>query len=243
MTMPGPPKEQVESVPGWVVSFGDMVTNLIACFVLLLSMATDRAALYEVGAGSCKRAMQSFGLPDWLMGKGQPEPFDYTAIKYPAAEAPPEQAPSRVRDAEDQQIRRAFELLQSRVDVTSRDCQQQTLRPVICRAKFAPRSHALDAAGRAALDDQVSTLRGAGKGLTLYVVGLAPDSSGQAALELSHARAQAAEQYLRDRLASERLADDWTLCSVGAGTGGDYLRRFDVREGETHLILLVKRAS
>ena len=34
-------KEEPITVPIWVLSFGDMITNLLACFVMMQSFATS----------------------------------------------------------------------------------------------------------------------------------------------------------------------------------------------------------
>ena len=60
----GPPCE--EGAPGWVVTFGDMMSLLLTFFILLLSFATMETVKYKVLSGSIQVA---FGVqevtPTW----------------------------------------------------------------------------------------------------------------------------------------------------------------------------------
>lgn len=64
---------------GYLVSFGDTMTALLAFFIVLNSLAEDQsgANLYE-GTGSFIRAISSFGLPGRFFGQQSSRPFQMT---------------------------------------------------------------------------------------------------------------------------------------------------------------------
>jgi chemotaxis protein MotB len=79
------PRKEIPStkrpVPIWVLSYGDMTTNMLTFFILLVGFASSRdAGLMATGTGSFIRALDSFGLPGLLQGsphainKGAPLP-------------------------------------------------------------------------------------------------------------------------------------------------------------------------
>ena len=74
-------KSQPSSGPnqGYLVSFGDTMTALLAFFIVLNSLAEDQsgANLYE-GTGSFVRALSSFGLPGRFFGEHSARPFQMT---------------------------------------------------------------------------------------------------------------------------------------------------------------------
>ncbi|MCY2931768.1 MAG: hypothetical protein NTV86_20215 [Planctomycetota bacterium] len=59
--------DRLPQAPLWVLSFADMITNLMAAFVMLqaFASATPTAASFKAGQGSFKRAIKNFGLPSW----------------------------------------------------------------------------------------------------------------------------------------------------------------------------------
>ncbi len=80
-------KKKVEDdgpkVPGYIVTFSDMVTLLLTFFVLLLSMAnTQDDAKFHKGQASIKRAIATMGLAGFLPSKREDTPTKYAPIKY-----------------------------------------------------------------------------------------------------------------------------------------------------------------
>lgn len=61
------PVEEKAGIPGWLVSFGDMMTLILTFFILLVSMAQERQyGMIAEGLGSFVSALRSHGLPGVL---------------------------------------------------------------------------------------------------------------------------------------------------------------------------------
>ena len=216
------PKEEPIAVPGWVLTFGDMVTNLMACFVMLQALATTQdRTLFNAGLGSFKRAVAQFGLPDWMFGKEDRPDYGHRQQRYPTEEAR-RKDPDHVRriiDAEDEHIRQTFKELQEELETRGDDLPRRALLEVAAPLTFAPGSHELTAADR-------DWVQGMGRQLkqdvrlddvSIYVVGLT--SGADADLRpaaLAARRAAGVEQALRDQLAGEIANRRWRVDSWSA---------------------------
>ena len=70
-----PPPEEAppceEGAPGWVVTFGDMMSLLLTFFILLLSFATMEKIKYKILAGSIQTA---FGVQEVTPTFTRPKP-------------------------------------------------------------------------------------------------------------------------------------------------------------------------
>lgn len=65
-----PPKDDERPVPGWMVSFGDMITLLLTFFILLVALAdTQVAGLVGAGQGPIIHHMMAAGKPGILPGR------------------------------------------------------------------------------------------------------------------------------------------------------------------------------
>ena len=104
MRRPGRDEEDKPKVPGWIVSFTDMITLLLSFFVLLQSLAEVRdPELFFEGQGSFVRAIRTFGLPGFMTGeKAQPN-RDFTKPRHPTDTSDQERPVNRLIDARDKQ--------------------------------------------------------------------------------------------------------------------------------------------
>jgi flagellar motor protein MotB len=105
-----PQEDNAPETPAWIVSFTDMITLLLAFFVLLQSFAKEQdPELYRQGQGAFKRSIAGFGIPNILFG--QPELISGPANKkrYPTKESDEKKKSPRVIDNKDAAIRQAFE--------------------------------------------------------------------------------------------------------------------------------------
>lgn len=242
MTTKLKPPDPPAGVPTWVLSFGDMVTNLMACFVLLLSLAsTQDRTLFNAGMGSYRRVISQYGLPDWLVGKAPPSAMDFRSIKYPTEAAPDDMPRNKQHDAEDERIRNAFKEMTTQIETRSSGVGEKLIETNATRLSFAQGQSDLDEAAKMYLLEQAVLMAGnlrASK-IRIYVIGLAADvkDSKQQWL-LSAQRAAKVEAFLRECLQKHGQAAQWELDAQGAGNGGSWRKKLSLTRPEQVFIIL-----
>jgi len=239
------PKDEGNSVPTWIVSFSDMVTLLLAFFVLLQSFASVRdPELFFVGQGSFKQAIASFGLPAWLFGQQDAPKHDNAKVRHPTDEGPEDQPEERVVDAEAEKIRQMFAKLQSEIETEVASLSRHTLRVEAAPITFAAGQADLNDEAKAYLRQFASDLRQAvqARPISLYVIGLAADvPDGRGRWYASARRAEAAQRYLE-----ALLSETGSQCSViswGAGDGGNWCRQHGLVPEKTSIAIAVVEES
>ena len=116
------PEEKGESAPLWIISFADMISLLMAFFVMLMTMATAKSGkLCNEGEGvfqetlyGFRRSIAGFGLPGLFGDADDRLEFDSPKLYYPTSG---ENDPNTIRtiDAREEQLRRIGRKRQSRV--------------------------------------------------------------------------------------------------------------------------------
>jgi len=239
------PEAEPGSVASWVVSFGDMITNLLACFVMMQSFATTRdKTLFNAGMGSYRRAVAQCGLPDWLLGKKAWPEFDFRKIKYPTPndDTNDDANRSRIIDMQEGQIRQAFAQITQALETSGQEVDDKLLGLRRLDVKYPPGGGELDAAGRGAISQITAELRQglAGRKARLCVIGVvAQGGTDSQRWVLSAWRAKQAELYLRAELAPDILAGKLELMSWGAGEGKEWCMRVGLDRPADSIILAI----
>ena len=223
-------EESPPAVPGWVMSFGDMVPNLMACFVLLLSMASEQSStLFYVGQGSFRRAIAGFGIPNLLFGKEMGPGLDYfRKLKYPTNEADEEVELQRVLDADDERIRSTFADLKRQLEAEVSGFSYRSVHCEVVADAFEQGQDALKPSAKAALDQLADNV---GQNFSpheaaLYVVARCEGSGRDKGVwRLSAQRAAAAGEHLRSAMRRGGV-EDWQIHAWGDGPGEQLVRQF-----------------
>ncbi|MCD4823837.1 MAG: OmpA family protein [Phycisphaerae bacterium] len=211
-------EEEPDEVPAWIISFTDMITLLLAFFVLLQAFAHEQTPeLFFEGQGSFRRAIKGMGIPRWLYGKKKRVKRSFYVNKYPAEPDKEKRKNRPILNANRQRLQRMFQKLKEETQSES-GSMLRTIRVEAMPIKFSPGSAELDAQARSSLDNLAVELSSnpPAKRSAVYLIGLAPDaSSPQKQWVLSGRRARAAERYLREKIVD--MDRNWTLHAWGGG--------------------------
>ena len=216
--------ESGAGVPGWIVSFTDMVTLLLSFFIMLQSLAIKQdAEIFYQGQGGFRRAIAGFGVPDWLFGQREQTDLGNVRVEHPTEEDPDAVTRHRPIDPEDDKIRQVFDDLRRMAETHVTDYSGQPLRLVVTPIRFGPSDATVDESAREFLTALVAGLRpkAGGRAPSLQVIALAPDvTDPDTQWMLSAARAKAVETVLVDALDAEMPGSGAQVESWGAGGSG-----------------------
>ncbi len=109
-------EESGPKVPGYIVTFSDMITLLLTFFVMLLSLAdVQDPELFNSGRDAFLKSIKHIGLGA-LFGREEMPHFGYVKDKHYIAD--PDELPARrTIDAEAEKIRRLFEQIKQHVTI------------------------------------------------------------------------------------------------------------------------------
>lgn len=206
-------------VPGYIVTFSDMVTLLLTFFVMLLSLASMQdPELFNTGRDSFLESVRGLGL-GLLCGREKTIKLEDVKRKY-LINNPDNSSNDRSIDTSEEKIRRLFEKVSQSMKTLPSQIVGEKTDFSIANIHFSAGSSVLNESAtgflsKFCLDLQQVPSSGA---IKLCILGLAGDEKTEKdQWLLSAKRAEAVAGFLRDNLPG------WPVYSWGAGPGGDWV--------------------
>ncbi|MHC4354437.1 MAG: flagellar motor protein MotB, partial [Planctomycetota bacterium] len=197
-------QEKGSKVPGYIVTFSDMVTLLLTFFVMLLTLAdVQDPELFNRGRDAFIESIKYIGLGA-LFGREEMPHFGHLKDKHFVPE-PDESPDRRTLDAEAERIRRLFAQVKQAATVVPLQIGAKRTDFSVVNVHFSPGGAALNESGRKFLTGFCRDLQqdASGEPAELYVLGLAADAKGEREQwVLSARRAQTVADFLRDALST-----------------------------------------
>lgn len=239
--------ESSTKVPGYIVTFSDMVTLLLTFFVMLLSLAeVPDEGLFYAGRESFLHSIRRLGLGVFT-GKKPSVNFGHVKIKYFIG-TPDRQFEGRIIDARTEGLRRLFQQVDRSMTVMPSQIVAEKTNFSVTNIRFPPGQAALNEPAKRFLTKFASDLRqGPGsRPARLYVLGLASDvTSEKQQWLLSAKRAKSVADFLRGILSSgtEYAPAEWPVYSWGAGPGGHWVDQDSPIYKQSQILIAVLRAK
>lgn len=230
-------------VPGYIVTYSDMVTLLLTFFVMLLSLANVQdPALFDVGRDSFLESIRGMGL-GLLFSKREMSNLGNVKNRHFVSE-PDETFEHRCIDSQEEETRRILaQLAQSTTILRS---QMEAIRTnfSVTNIHFGAGEATLDESAKKFLAEFCSNLQQGpdSQPVTLYVLGLARDAvTEKQQWVLSAKRAQAVAEFIQSTLPS--MSGKWAVYTCGVGPESDWVRQDSPISKQSQILIAVLRAS
>jgi outer membrane protein OmpA-like peptidoglycan-associated protein len=244
----GPPQEeQGEKAPLWMISFADMISLLMAFFVMLLTMATTRSGkLCETGTGVFERSPQgfresiaTFGVPG-MLGEKKSLGFERSMHHFAVEGAQEETNGERLIDADEERTKRLFRQLQTRAAATPSSVKGAQALCDIAPITFGPGACELDAEAEQYLARFCADLKASGamESMMVAVVGAAPDvTTFRDKWVIAAERARVVADQIRKEIAGTSI----TVVSWGTTDVSAWSRDLPPSDRQVHVLLSILR--
>jgi chemotaxis protein MotB len=240
MRRPKKPEEPKQGVPGYIVTFSDMITLLLTFFVLLLSMADKQVEHHKFMAGlaAFDRALADFGMAGVLVSSQNKADMDYRKPHYRVEEGNDEKE-DRSIDAHTEMLRRILLDIEQMMNISPSHIVGMEKNFLQSGVVFAPGSSELDRSSKqklAALAESIK-INYSQHPPIVYVLGVAADEKterGQWTCSVN--RAQSVLDFLREQLPEDAVQ---SIFGWGAGNGGEWVDYSGKVSRKTHILIAV----
>ena len=244
-------EEAGEKAPLWIISFADMISLLMAFFVMLLTMAHEKSSkianegqgIFEATIAGFNKSSDSLGLRKVFGAdnKKQGSPADsmsfdahktYYAIKE-------KETNTRTIDAAEERMRRVFNKLGNHVKTSRSQLSWGQPDFIVTPITFESGSFTLDQQSKSFLSKFITDLQEAGSDkVKLYIIGMAlQEQNEEQQWTLSSRRADAVADFIRGNMPPGGM---WSVYAWGTGTGGDWVVKDSANTGESIFIGVIK---
>jgi flagellar motor protein MotB len=237
------PLDDEDDVPAWIVSFSDMVTLLLAFFVLLQAFATEKSPdLFFAGKGSFERAIHGMGIPDLILGRRNSDEKDWRRIKYPMPDDD-RRIRRRVRDYDNDRMRELFNQMRQKsfaLEAMNIAAVVRNIYPTT--VSFSGHGVLLDEVSKQALDHTIQQLQQfvSEDRISLYILVFTPDvQDPDQRLMVGARRSQAVEGYVRRSLARQ-LHDKERIQAMSVSIGNAWASQFRTNSRQQVVILAIE---
>jgi flagellar motor protein MotB len=230
MKKQAPVEEKGETAPLWIISFADMISLLMAFFVMLLTMATAKSGtlcneglgVFEHSVGSFRKAVAGFGMPE-LFGSGS-ESLEFESDRaHFGLSTTDEQLPAqRTTDGAEEKTRRLFQVLDRQSHTFKAQIRGRNPEFTAIPIHFSEKRTTLSKEGADYLSQLAVTLQEVKnpEKVMIYIVGVASkETTIRDQWILSAKRAQTTAQFLKSKLPANTKI---RIFCWGAGTGGEW---------------------
>lgn len=247
-------EEKGEQAPLWIISFADMISLLMAFFVMLLTMGHTKSGkltdegegIFEATISGFKRSTEELGLPEVFGGKqeqhGTPEEALYFDSRktYYAVEG--KETADRTIDAAEERLRRVFNQLGKHAKTCKSQFQWGQPDFVVTPITFKRGQLVLDASAKDFLTKFTTDLQeSSAEQLKLYIVGLASQETSETQQwTVSAKRAEIVANFIRGNLPP---GNQWAIYSWGTGAGGNWAVQDSVIAGQSPIFIGVVRGT
>jgi len=241
----GPPKEEKgESAPLWIISFADMISLLMAFFVMLLAMANPKGEITEDGQSVFDRSIISFresigcyGLPG-LLGKKIDFGFKRQMEYYAIDSNENSMTDQRIIDAVEEQTKKVFKQLD---DASSTSPSKIQGTPIIFTAApiiFNQNGYELKEEDKDYLDQFCSDVQTASPSdkTTIIVIGAAGENTNfRDKWLVSTQRANAVAEYLKQYFSDSFV----NVVAWGTNSPSNWANKSSLSSNQVHILLSV----
>ncbi len=242
-------------VPGYIVTFSDMVTLLLTFFVMLLTLAqVQDPELFNRGRDAFLESIRYIGLGA-LLGREEMPHLGHLKDKH-YVDTPDENPDRRTIDAEKEKLRRLFAKIRQNATVLPLQIGAKRTDFSVVNVHFARGGAVLNDSGRKFLTGFCRDLQQdvSVEPVELYVLGLAGDVENERQQwVLSAKRAQTVADFVREALHSMSASagraavspgrTKWFVRCWGAGPGGDWVGRNSPISSKSHVLIGVIRSG
>jgi outer membrane protein OmpA-like peptidoglycan-associated protein len=240
-------EESGEKAPLWIISFADMISLLMAFFVMLQTLASEHTnelfttgrGKFEATIGEFRRNIDGFGIPDLIANITDNRAYKSPRMQYQCDSPDTQPVAIPASSGDEEKLRRVFTKLSQSAKTDRPQLTGKIQDSIFLPVQFSPDGSQLDSDTQSRLTHQAAILQESGvadKTIVYYVVGQARDLSSPSEQWLvSEKRAKTVAEFLGSVM-PESLRDH--IYWWGAGAGGAWFASAKDDGAQNHVLIV-----